>query len=466
MVLYLIQIGKWLLGKSAVIIIATFVAIGVYALYLYIGDSYRVEKQRLAQLAEAQEAARAAYGQLESMHGSILAVTVELESAREKLLAANELVGRLEGFLSIFEYLLSSTEEKRAIDRELAEAKSESARLEPLINELRKRMADLRVSRTDLTSEVEALENRISALESSSSEVARYVDASWTIISRYLPMATVLFLLGPVILKLAAYYAIAPLFQRVRPIRFSEDSLPSPAIQDSGVSMTLGLKEGEKAWIKESYLQASDEQLDRRTRFVLNWQIPVTCLAAGLIELVEFASNENSSNGSITASTQDKPDMELSLLEVPPKSSIILRPSHLVALIGSQEQPLAIRRRWSFSRAQAWMMLQFRYFEFLGPCRLVVSGVRGIRAEKIESVANGGRRANQDSTIGFTPDLNFAAVRAETFWAYFRGFNPLFDDVFKGEGTFLCQEISKSQEPGTARFWAGMRDAFLKVIGI
>ena len=194
--------------------------------------------------------------------------------------------------------------------------------------------------------------------------------------------------------------------------------------------------------------------------------MPITCLAAGLVELVEFASNEDLSNGSITASTQDKPDMELSLLEVPPKSSIILRPSHLVALIGTQEQPMAIRRRWSFSRVQAWMTLQFRYFEFLGPCRLVVSGVRGVRAEKIESIANGGRRANQDSTIGFTPDLNFASVRAETFWAYFRGFNPLFDDVFKGEGTFLCQEISKSQESGPARFWAGLRDAVLKVIGV
>ena len=52
MTLYLIQIGKWLLGKSAVIIIATLVAIGVYALYLYIADSYRVEKQRVAQLAD------------------------------------------------------------------------------------------------------------------------------------------------------------------------------------------------------------------------------------------------------------------------------------------------------------------------------------------------------------------------------------------------------------------------------
>ena len=466
MTLYLIQIGKWLFGKSVVIIIATLVAIGAYALYLYIGESYRVEKQRVAQLAEAQEAARAANVQLEIMHGSILEVTSELESALEKLAAANELVERLEGFLSKIEYLLSSAEEKRAIDRKLFETKSERNRLEPLISELRKIRADLRVSRTGLTLEVGALENRITALESSSSEVARYVDTSWTIISRHLPVTLVLFFLGPIILKLAVYYGIAPLFQRASPIRFSEDSLPSPVIQDSGVSVTLRLEEGEKAWIKESYLQASDEQLDRRTRFVLNWQIPVTCLAAGLIELVEFASKENTSNGSITVSTQNKSDMELSLLELPSKCSVILRPRHLVALVGSQEQPLGIRRRWSFSRAQAWMTLQFRYFEFLGPCRLVVSGVRGVRAEKIESVANGGRRANQDSTIGFTPDLNFAAVRAETFWAYFRGFNPLFDDVFKGEGTFLCQEISKPQKSGPTRFLAGMKDAFLKVIGI
>ena len=92
---------------------------------------------------------------------------------------------------------------------------------------------------------------------------------------------------GPVILKLAAYYGIAPFFN-VRPIRFTGGSLPSPVIQDSGVSVTLGLK-GEKAWIKESYLQASDEQLDRQTRFVLNWQIPVTCSLLP-VELVEFAS--------------------------------------------------------------------------------------------------------------------------------------------------------------------------------
>ena len=448
MTLYLIQIGKWLLGKSAVVIIATLVAIGVYALYLYIGDSYRVEKQRVAQLAEAQEAARAAYGQLESMHGSILEVTGELESAREKLAAANELVERLEGFLSKIEYLLSSAEEKRAIDRELSEAKSESARLEPLINELRKRRADLRVSGRASTLDVEALENRIAALGIEffgSGPLRRCIlDDHQSLSSNgSSPVFP-----GTCHFKVGGLLWDRPTVSTCCPIRFSEGSLPSPVIQDSGVSVTLGLKEGEKAWIKESYLQASDEQLDRRTRSI-NWQIPVTCLAAGLVELVEFASKENASNGSITASTQDKPDMELSLLEVPPKSSIILRPSHLVALIGSQEQPLAIRRRWSFSRAQAWMTLQFRYFEFLGPCRLVVSGVRGVRAEKIESVANGGRRANQDSTIGFTPDLNFAAVRAETFWAYFGDSIHCSTMCSKATGHFCVRKFPshKSRDP-------------------
>ena len=97
---------------------------------------------------------------------------------------------------------------------------------------------------------------------------------------------------------------------------------------------------------------------------------------------------------------------------------------------------------------------------------MVVSGIRGVRSERILSTEGKGRRANQDSTIGFTPDLEFGAARAEAFWAYFRGFNPLFDDVFRGDGTFFCQEISKGEISGPVRFWVGLRDAFLKIIGI
>lgn len=78
------------------------------------------------------------------------------------------------------------------------------------------------------------------------------------------------------------------------------------------------------------------------------------------------------------------------------------------------------------------------------------------------------RRTNQDSTIGFTPDLLYHSARAETFWAYYRGRNPLFDDLFRGvTGAFICQEISSRERGFTIRrFWSNFWGAVLKVFGL
>jgi hypothetical protein len=108
--------------------------------------------------------------------------------------------------------------------------------------------------------------------------------------------------------------------------------------------------------------------------------------------------------------------------------------------------------------------------EFVGPCRLRVSGSRGVRAEVLSAVVGNpapARRTNQDATIGFTPGLAYRPVRAETFWAYFRGMNPLFDDLFEGEGVFLCQETSaKGPQEETRKFWAGLRGGVLRIFGL
>lgn len=466
MTLYALKFAKWILSKSAVALIAIVFAVGGFALYLYLGDSIRLERERNTQVVDAQQHVQAIYSRLDGIHSEILTVAGELEAAREQLETANALVESLEGFLSKIEYLFSSAEEKAAVDRQLAQARANSARLEPLIDTLRGRRSELRITRAGLSEEARIFEERIERLETSSSEMARYLDSSWKTVRPYLPFALAGILLGPLLLKGFAYYAIAPVFQGAKPIRFSKESLEAPEELDGGVSVALVLRNEERAWIKESYLQASDEHLERRNRFVLNWQIPITCIAAGLVELIEFSPESTAGSGKITASTQDQADIELSLIDVPESGSIILRPSHLVGLVSTNGEPVAIRRRWSFARAQAWMSLQFRYFEFVGPCRLVVAGVRGVRAERLEPGQVAGRRTNQNSTIGFTPDLEFGAVRAETFWAYFRGFNPLFDDVFRGKGTFFCQEISKGEKSGPARFWAGLRDTILKVLGV
>ena len=95
----------------------------------------------------------------------------------------------------------------------------------------------------------------------------------------------------------------------------------------------------------------------------------------------------------------------------------------------AEKRRLVIRRRWQLFRWQAWVTLQFRFFEFVGPCRLIVAGVRGVRAERLnerDGEELPARRANQDATMGFTPNLDYRPVRAETFWSYY----PLFVALF------------------------------------
>jgi hypothetical protein len=142
----------------------------------------------------------------------------------------------------------------------------------------------------------------------------------------------------------------------------------------------------------------------------------------------------------------------------------VLRPSFLAGLATEQGRKVRIRRRWQIFRWQAWVTMQFRYFEFVGPARLIVAGSRGVRVERLAATA---RRTNQDATIGFTPALDYKPVRAETFWGYYRDMNPLFDDLFAGEGFFLCQEISTEGAAGNVRkFWAGLWSSALKVFGL
>jgi hypothetical protein len=141
-----------------------------------------------------------------------------------------------------------------------------------------------------------------------------------------------------------------------------------------------------------------------------------------------------------------------------------------VGVLTKDEEKVEIRRRWTLFRWQAWITLQFRFFEFVGPCRIVVAGSRGVRAEVLRDQDNGtrpARRTNQLATIGFTPNLDYLPVRAETFWGYYRGMNPLFDDLFAGDGLFVLQETARdSEQAGPRKFWSTIWNSILKVFGI
>lgn len=464
--LTLLKLGKWLLSKSVVLIVIGLIAVAVFALWIFLQRTYDSEGVRVEKLTEYQAQASELYSKLEDAHVRLIELAEGIEKSRRKIEAASEIIDYLDGILNRIErFITMSSAERSEAESRLEEARRTKDEQESLRKELISEQSNLRIERLKLSEKAKALESELTKLESHASTYLDTLAESWRRMKPILLWALVAVVLLPIIWKLLAFYIWAPLLSAAGPIRIEKEQLTMPRRAGGGVSTQVKLEQGQSLWIKESFLQASDECLSRKTRLLLDWRIPATCLAAGLVELIELKS-KTEEIGSVTVSPQKRAELEIAVIELPESSKMVVRPSSLAGLISREGQSVRIGRRWRLFHPQAWLTFQFRYFVFHGPCALIVSGVRGVRFEKLDTVGGKGRRSNQIATIGFTPDLGYGVVRAETFWSYFRGFNPLFDDVFRGQGAFLCQEISEDEATKASRFWGNVWNGLLKVLGV
>jgi len=129
--------------------------------------------------------------------------------------------------------------------------------------------------------------------------------------------------------------------------------------------------------------------------------------------------------------------------------------------------PTHITRHWRLGSLHAWITLQLRYLVFHGPCRLLLKGCRGVRAEA--PLPDQPRLINQAATLGFSANLEYRTIRCETFVPYLRGQEELFNDLFAGgPGWFVYEEMpGQDRRSGIAgRGLEGVVDAFLKAFGI
>ena len=63
-----------------------------------------------------------------------------------------------------------------------------------------------------------------------------------------------------------------------------------PEAGASAVAVELVVPPGERLWVKEKFLQASDEGVRKKTRYLLDWRVPFTCFATGLVGLIGGAA--------------------------------------------------------------------------------------------------------------------------------------------------------------------------------
>jgi hypothetical protein len=461
---------RWVLQKIATG--ALIVALGLCAcgLWLFLRDSGDFDLNRnelIMALTGKRQEIRAA---LDDVHTRMEANTADQAAQESRARQAERVIASLSDLQNLWDRVVGNPAQQKANAQQIK-------RMEELRDAARAKAADLKQAFTRLTWERDGLELALGKLEGQLSFAEKHKSIFWHYLTQawlrtrwWVVTMLALYFFGPTAGKLAMFYGLARFIMRGRPVRLATAAAALPEVETSHVSLETALQPGDRLWIRERFLQSSDEGLGRKTRFVLDWRIPFTCVASGLVELVEMHNAQTRTDYRVTLSNHSNPHVELALVTVPADGSIVLRPSFLAGVIAAGGSRLVIRRRWQLFRWQSWVTLQFRFFEFAGPCRLIVAGSRGVRAERLEereSNRHPARRTNQDATIGFTPNLDYRPVRAETFWSYYRGMNPLFDDLFAGQGIFLCQEIATAGDTSKARrFWSGVWGGLLKVFGL
>lgn len=465
-----VKFARWLLtkfGAAALIVVLGLAALG---LWLFLRDNLGVDVRRgeeLQRLALERNRLVAAKGEVERRIASFKAEAV---GQQQRLDQAKKVMATLQALESWWDRLFGNRAQQGANADQVKRMEQIKAESTSLLLELRGRITQATWEKDGVEIALQRTEAEIKRVENTKSVVEHYWHRAWVQARWYIAGALAAYFFGPTLWALAMYFGFATIAMRGRPIQFAAEAPVLPRVGESHVSIVAVLRDDDVLRVKESYLQASDEGVKKSTRFVLDWSIPFTSVACGLTELVELRADRTATDYHITLSNADDPHVELALVEVPDGGSLILRPSYLAGVVQRGAEPLRIRRRWALFRWQSWITGQFRFFEFVGPCRLVVAGSRGVRAEVLaerEGVATPARRTNQDATIGFTPNLNYRPVRAETFWSYYRGMNPLFDDLFSGKGIFLVQETST---PGAAAkagsFWSTVWSGVMKIFGL
>lgn len=462
---------SWCLQKLTFGLLLLGLGLAGFGLWLYLRDNVDFDLRR-------QDLVRALTGEIGKLREALKDVqvrmdgmTVDVARNEQRAAEAARLAGELEALNSGLNRLTTSGEQVKLNEERLARLRQTEKEARAQVAALREALKRTQWEKDGLQIALGKLEVQLEAAERQKSKVMHYAQTAWERFGRQVLIVVAIWFLAPPLGRMVAYFMVAPFISSRAPVRLGDPARADVTVRGSEASIDVVLEPGDVLWVKECFLQASDEGLLKRTRWLLDWSMPFTCLAAGLKELVEMRNAAPEAKLRATFSSQADAHVELAVVSVPAGTSLVLRPSYLAGLIGPLgRKKAAIRRHWRLFTLQSWATGQFRYFEFVGPCTLLLAGSRGVRAEVLVAQPGlpvPGRRANQDATIGFTPGLAYRPVRAETFWAYFRGQNPLFDDLFEGTGVFLCQQTSAKGEAAEQRkAMANLRDGLLRVFGL
>jgi hypothetical protein len=481
------------------------------------GDFSRRRARELASLAAECKQAAASDTEAGRRAG---AITAELDAQQQRVAEAERAIELHKSIESGWRRWTGGREEQVLNDRKREEQEKTKAEALERIAALKQELAGVMLARQRGEIALARLDRRITAMETATSGGGFYARLVWDGRNggRWAFWFVAIWVVWPVPWRFWLYYFVAPFVIRRKPLRLSKNAGGAPVSGDGGDGgkvVTVGLRPGELLCVKPGLVESADAELARRGRFWLKARFPVMNIACGLVRMAELRNGhaagtvrrvvlrdatgcgvvlhdagEWKDRGRDVCDVRDVRDVReecdvrergdvcgrgdgLAVVEVPGGGSLVLRPRYLAGVAHAIDAPLVIRSHWRFLSWHAWVTGQFRFFEFAGPCRLIVACERGVQIETIGPRDDGRRpvrRVSAGATICFTPGLRYRPARTESFWSYCRGLSPLYDDLFIGEGMFFVQKAAPGREccgKGLARrFFAGVWRGVQRIFGM
>lgn len=312
--------------------------------------------------------------------------------------------------------------------------------------------------------EVEAAESALAqseaeerGLEQAQGSGVGWVVDQWARSWRSLAAIALLVLLLPPAVRVLGYFVLMPLVKRAhRPMHLAGPAREAGKVRTSAAERTLTVDLGPGEVLSARSEHVRPVQGPARSRLLYDWSAPFISFAAGLFGLTRVTGDERVS--SATLSTPDDPDSYLMRIDFADHPGLVMRPRHVVGVIGSPR--LETRWRWGLQAFATW---QVRYILFAGTGSLIVQGRGDVSAT---SPPGGTTRMEHHLVMGFDSRLRVGVDRTEVFWPYLWGRTPLVDDDFTGPHPLFWQKAS-TQGPGNpvAKAFDAVFSAVGKVLG-
>lgn len=449
--------------KLAMAVLIAIMTLFAYSLWLFVGENgdYHEHRATRSSRMEAQRAEVSA--QLADVSVKTDVAIATLASQQQRALQAEKLLKSLHELdPGTLDRLVGDGEQHAQHEARIASTAKIKTEAQTRVVELQREVVLGEQKRTDLKLRLSAVEAEQAALRAETNAAGHYLRVAWQEGAWLVYTLFFVYLFGGLAVAALLYFGWARLAAKGKPVQLRTLEVAQPSISESAIGVEHSLWPGERLWVKKRFLQSADSALTRRTRLLPDWKRPLSWVLCGSQRLVELRNERSDGERQVVFTSMSDPFAELAVVSVPEGGSFVMRAGFVMGMIADISRRPVIRRHWYFRSWQSWVAGQFGYWEFCGPCRLVVSCVSTLNAKTLSSPDEKkplSSRAMLAAVVGFSPQLMMHPVRTDSFWDYCRRRAPLFDQSLAGTGTYLTRELA-----GRAR--DGVKARILKRFGL